>query len=422
MASQTEDFEMKMEKQNSGSKWWLAVLFLVCCQPLHAQHVLTTLPHIDSKDENPITFMRTHYVLQPTGSTDMTLPTPPSSAFTPAQVRHAYGFDQVTNQGQGQVIGIVDAYDDANVESDLGVFSAQFGLPACTTSNGCFRKVYSNGRQPSANSNWAIEISLDVEWAHAIAPKATIVLVETPSNSLGNLLAGVRTAISEGASVVSMSWTVGEFSSETKLDNYFASNAVSFVAASGDQGTGVAYPAASPYVIGVGGTSLVLDANGNYLSETAWSGSGGGLSAVEHEPLFQAQFGIPDDSKGRRGAPDVSYNANPGTGYAMYDSVGISGVTGWFQVGGTSAGTPQWVALLAIVNSSRAAQRKANLSSTNTDLYSIAKASMGTSFHSVTAGTNGNCGEICDALPGYDYVTGLGTPQSAALVPALTAK
>lgn len=417
------NFKMSTDRNNSGRGFWLAILLLIFCQPLYAQqHVLTMLPHVDPNGERPITFMRTHYVLQPTGSTDTTLPTPPSSAFKPAQVRHAYGFDQVANQGQGQIIGIVDAYDDAKIESDLGVFSAQFGLPACTTSNGCFRKVYSNGRQPAANANWAIEISLDVEWAHAIAPKATIVLVEAPSNSLGDLLAGVRTAISNGVSVVSMSWTVGEFSSETSLDNYFASNTTSFVAASGDGGTGVAYPAASPYVIGVGGTSLVLDANGNYLSETAWSGSGGGISAVEHEPLYQAQFGIPDNSKGRRGAPDVSYNANPGTGYAMYDSVGISGVAGWFQVGGTSAATPQWAALLAIVNSSRAALRKANLASTNTNLYSVAKASIGTSFHAVTAGTNGKCGEICDALPGYDYVTGLGTPQGAALVPALTAK
>ena len=130
------------------------------------------------------------------------------------------------------------------------------------------------------------------------------------------------------------------------------------------------------------------------------------MSVVEHEPLYQAQFGIPDDSRGRRGAPDVSYNANPGTGYAIYDSVGISGVTGWFQVGGTSAGTPQWAALIAIANSSRAALRKANLASTNTILYSLAKTNIGANFHAVTQGTNGNCGEICDALAGYDYVTG----------------
>lgn len=414
--------------RTEGHRFAGAILLLgalILGQPLHAQHIVTVLPHMDSNDENPVTFMRTHYVLytpQPVGMTSTNLPTPPHSALTPAQIRHAYGFDKLTNQGQGEVIGIVDAYDDPNAESDLGVFSSQFGLPPCTSSNGCFRKVYSNGRKPAANSNWALEIALDVEWAHAMAPKAVIVLVETPSNSFSDLLGGVQTATRNGASVVSMSWTVGEFSSEASYDNYFASNSVTFVAAAGDSGTGVAYPAASPFVTGVGGTSLALDANGNYLSETAWNESGGGLSAVEHEPLFQAQFAIPDDSRGRRGAPDVSYNANPGTGYALYDSVGISGVTGWFQVGGTSAGTPQWAALVAIANSSRASERKTNLSSTNTILYSLGKTAMGTNFHAVTQGQNGNCGQICDALPGYDYVTGLGTPQVSALIAALTAQ
>jgi subtilase family serine protease len=398
---------------------------LILGHPLFAQRMMTMLPHVDSSGENPITFMRTHYILQPiqpTGTTDTNLPTPPLSALTPAQIRHAYGFDKVSNQGQDEVIGIVDAYDDPNAESDLGVFSAQFDLPACTTSNGCFRKVYSNGRKPAVNANWAIEIALDVEWAHAIAPRATIVLVETPTNNLNDLLGGVQAAVRNGASVVSMSWTVGEFSGETSFDNYFAVNGVTFVAAAGDSGTGVAYPAASPDVVGVGGTWLTLDASGNYLSETAWNESGGGLSSIEREPLFQAQFGIPDNLRGRRGAPDVSYNANPGSGYAIYDSVGISGVTGWFQVGGTSAGTPQWAALIAIANSSRAAERKAHLSSTNTILYSLAKTSLAANFRAVTQGQNGNCGEICDALTGYDYVTGLGTPQSSALIAALAAQ
>ena len=140
---------MRSEGRNSVTGFLLLAIILLFCPQVHAQLVLTMLPHIDPNGENPITFMRTHYVLQPTGITDTTLPTPPSSAFTPAQVRHAYGFDKLTNQGQGQVIGIVDAYDDANIESDLGVFSAKFGLPACTSSNGCFRKVYSNGRAAS---------------------------------------------------------------------------------------------------------------------------------------------------------------------------------------------------------------------------------------------------------------------------------
>ena len=170
------------------------------------------------------------------------------------------------------------------------------------------------------------------------------------------------------------------------MDKNFVSNGVTYLAASGDAGTGAAYPAASPDVIGVGGTSLYLNAGGNYQSETAWSGSGGGLSFYEREPSFQAKFGIANDSRGYRGAPDVSYNGNPGTGYAVYDSVGISGYSGWFQVGGTSAGTPQWAALIAITNSMRVAARKSNLSSTNTVLYSLAKTAMNSDFRAVTPG------------------------------------
>ena len=394
---------------------------LLFSQALHAQHVIANLPRLTEGGESPVSFMRPHYSIY---SPDVTSATsapgaPPTTAFSPSQVRHAYGFDQVTNQGAGQTIGIVDAYDDANVASDLGVFSAQFGLPACTSSNGCFRKVYSNGKQPAGNANWAVEISLDVEWAHAIAPKATILLVETPSNSLTDLVNGVTVAVRDGASAVSMSWTVGEFSGETSMDRNFVSNGVTYVAASGDAGTGVAYPAASPDVIGVGGTSLYLSASGSYQSETAWNGSGGGLSVYEREPSFQAQFGMPDDSRGYRGSPDVSYNANPGTGYAVYDSVGVSGYSGWFQVGGTSAGTPQWAALIAITNSMRATERKSNLSSTDTALYTLAKTGLKADFRAVTQGTNGTCGVICTASAGYDYVTGLGTPQVSALVTAL---
>lgn len=398
----------------------LSIAAFILCQPVQAQHMLPRLPTIEEVGNDPITFMRPHYVLH--GAAGANLTAPPKSALTPAQVRHAYGFDKITNQGAGQVIGIVDAYDDPNAEADLGVFSKQFGLPACTSSNGCFRKVYETGKKPVANANWSVEIALDIEWAHAIAPQATIVLVEAKTNSFADLLASVDVAVRNGASVVSMSWTVGEFSSEAKSDTHFSSNGVTFLAASGDTGTGVAYPAASPYVIGVGGTTLNVDSNGNYLSETAWSGSGGGFSIYEYEPAFQATFGISYDSRGRRGAPDVSYNGNPGTGYAIYDSVGVNGASGWFQVGGTSAGTPQWAALLAIVNSTRVAARKANLNSTNTILYTLAKPGIGTYFHPVTQGTNGNCGVLCQALTGYDYVTGLGTPQSSLLVPALTSQ
>jgi subtilase family serine protease len=401
----------------------LAALFLgqaLCNPPLRAQRVLTVLPHWNAEDESPISFMRPRYAIHTTAPSGQSGP-PPSSAFTPAQVRHAYGFDLIANQGAGQTIGIVDAYDDPKAESDLAVFNAQFGLPACTSSNGCFRKIYSNGRKPVTNANWAMEIALDVEWAHAIAPQAKILLVETPSNSLSDLLKGVDVAVRNGASAVSMSWTAGEFSGETGLDNHFVSNGVTFLAASGDRGTGASYPAVSPYVVGVGGTSLYLTADGSYQNETAWSGSGGGLSKIEREPLFQAQFGIPNDPRGYRGSPDVSYNANPGTGYAVYDSVGISGYSGWFQVGGTSAGSPQCAAMIAIANSLRASARKANLTSTNTALYSLAKAAASVNYYPVTQGTNGKCGAVCTASAGYDYVTGLGTPRVSALIAALAA-
>ena len=248
---------------------------------------------MDENGQSPIAFMGPHYFIHQAAGASLS--TPPTTAFTPSQIRHAYGFDLVTNQGAGQTIALVDAYDDAKAASDLAVFSKQFNLPACTTANGCFRQLYSNGRKPAANANWAVEISLDIEWAHAIAPQAKILLVEAPSNNLSDLLSGVDFAVRNGASVVSMSWTSAELSTERNLDNHFVSTGVTFLAASGDSGAGVNYPAASPDVIAVGGTSLTLDKSGNYSSESAWSGSGGGLSKYEYEPAPQAQFPIADD-------------------------------------------------------------------------------------------------------------------------------
>ena len=398
----------------------VAGAILAVSQSTMGQQALYLPIHMGGDGQNPIAFMRPHYfVHQASGAS---LSTPPTTAFTPAQIRHAYGFDLITNQGAGQTIALVDAYDDANAGNDLSVFSKQFNLPVCTTSNGCFRQLYSSGRKPQANANWAVEIALDIEWAHAIAPQAKILLVEAPSNNLSDLLSAVDFAVRNGASVVSMSWTSSEVSSERNLDNHFVTTGVTFLAASGDSGAGVNYPAASPDVIAVGGTSLILDKSGNYSSETAWSGSGGGLSKYEYEPISQAQFPIANDIHGTRGVPDVSYNANPGTGYAIYDSIGVSGYSGWFQVGGTSAASPQWAALVAIANSQRTAARKSNLSATGSSVYAVGKSSLNSNFHAVTSGTNGSCGTLCDALAGYDYVTGLGTPQSKVLVSALAAR
>jgi subtilase family serine protease len=338
------------------------------------------------------------------------------TGLTPAQVRHFYRFDQILNQGAGQTIAIVDAYDDPNIESDLAVFSTQFGLPACTTNNGCFKKIYASGK-PRTDPGWSLEMALDVEWAHAIAPAAKIVLVEAASNSFANLIQAVDVAVNNGASAVSMSFGGNEFSSQTTYDAHFSHAGVTFTASSGDSGSGVEYPAASPNVVAVGGTTIQMNSDSTYKSETAWSGSGGGQSSVETEPSYQLGFGIASQNK--RGVPDVAYDADPNTGFPVYDSVRYQGQAGWFQVGGTSAGAPQWAALIAIVNSMRVAANKATLNGAQLALYNTS--AYNTNFHDIVNGSNGSCGTLCNASLGYDFVTGLGSPQAAALINWLAA-
>jgi subtilase family serine protease len=170
----------------------------------------------------------------------------------------------------------------------------------------------------------------------------------------------------------------------------------------------------------VGGTTLNTDSNGNYTSETAWNGSGGGQSAYEAEPSWQANYPLPNDSNHARGVPDVAYDGDPNTGFAVYDTVKYFGQRGWFQVGGTSAGAPQWAALFAIANSLRVAAGKPTLSSSSGAVYGVAGgSSYASNFHDITSGTNGNCGTLCTASSGYDYVTGLGSPKANNLIPAL---
>jgi subtilase family serine protease len=345
----------------------------------------------------------------------------PTFGLQPATVRHAYGFDLLTNQGSGQIIGIVDAYDDRNAEADLAVFDKQFNLPACTSSNGCFRKVFASGHQPSVAAGWSMEMALDIEWAHALAPQARIILVEAASNRMSDLLYAVDIAVRNGASVVSLSWGCPEYPGERGDDAHFSINGVTFTSATGDNGSGVQYPSASPFVVGIGGTSLTISGM-NYGSEVAWAGSGGGQSSVEFEPLFQAMFPVPSDVRGRRGVPDVAFDGDPSTGFAIYDSVAYDGYQGWFEVGGTSAGAPQWAALFAIANSMRVASRKRLLNSTPATLYTIAKTNYSSDFHDISGGTNGRCGALCSATVKYDYVTGLGTPKAGTLIPALVSQ
>jgi subtilase family serine protease len=341
---------------------------------------------------------------------NVTNPTP--HGYTPSQVQNAYGFTQITfnngaikGDGSGQTIAIVDAYNDPNIKSDLNAFDSKFGLPAANLT-----VVNQNGgnQLPQTNSGWALEISLDLEWAHAMAPGARILLVEASNSSLSNLLSAVNYA-SQHASVVSMSWGSSEFSSETSYDSYFNKSGVTFVASSGDNGAPASWPSVSPNVVAVGGTTLKLNSSGGYGSETGWSGSGGGSSIYENEPSYQNSA----QSSGVRTNPDVAYNANPNTGYAVFDTVSYSGQTGWFEVGGTSAGAPQVSALVAIANQGRTLAGKTALSGVSQTLPALYNMSS-SDFHDITSGNNGS-----GAKSGYDLVTGRGSPIANSVVAAL---
>ncbi len=347
---------------------------------------------------------------------------PPAGAYTPAQIAQAYGFNSIAfgsvkGDGTGETIAIVDAYDDPNIQADLTAFDTKFGLAAATVT----RVNESGGTAlPAADSTggWEMEESLDIEWAHAIAPGAKIVLVEASSPSDNDLLAGVNYAASN-ANVVSMSWGGGEFSGENSYDSDFSHAGVAFVASSGDAGAPIEWPAASPNVLAVGGTALTLGAGNSYGSESGWSGSGGGPSAYESQPAYQS--GVVTQTTTKRANPDVSYDASPSTGFAVYDSYPDNGTSyGWLQVGGTSAGAPQWSALIAIADQGRALSSKPAIDSASaqelqTTLYKNATTG---AFHDVTTGTSTGTTHY-NAGAGYDYVTGIGSPIANLVVQAL---
>lgn len=346
---------------------------------------------------------------------------PPSGAYTPSQIAQAYGFNSIAfggvkGDGTGQTIAIVDAYSDPNIQSDLNAFDTQFGLANTTVA-----QVNETGGTglPGADSTggWEMEESLDVEWAHAVAPGAKLVLVAASSPNDNDLLSGVSYAAAN-ANVVSMSWGGGEFSGENSYDGYFSRAGVAFVASSGDNGAPISWPAASPNVLSVGGTALSLGAGNTYGGESGWSGSGGGPSAYETQPSYQS--GVVTQTTSRAN-PDVAYDASPSTGFAVYDSYPNNGTSyGWLQVGGTSAGAPQWAALIAIADQGRALSSKPAIDSTSaqelqTTLYKNATTGI---FHDVTSGTSTGS-PYYTAGVGYDYVTGIGSPIANLVVQSL---
>ncbi|HSV16017.1 MAG TPA: SdrD B-like domain-containing protein [Tepidisphaeraceae bacterium] len=349
---------------------------------------------------------------------------------SPATIKHAYGIDSIkfgstTGDGSGQTIAIITAYDNPRLlsssdpnfsTSDLRKFDAQFGLPDPPS----FRKVDQHGgtSYPGPSPTWANEAALDVEWAHAVAPKANLLLVEAPSaTTWTDLIAGpVSWARQQpGVSVISLSFAGGEFSGETSYDSYLTTpsghQGITFVAAAGDNGAAAMYPTVSPNVIGVGGTRITLSGS-SYVSESVWGSSGGGISTYESKPSYQS--GVTQSSS-KRTVPDVAFDADPNfSGVSAYDSYNGGGSTPWYKMGGTSLGAPVWAGLIAITNQGRALQGKGSLegrSQTLPTLYSIS----GNDFHDITGGGNGGFA----AGPGYDLITGRGTPKANTLVPDL---
>jgi len=343
------------------------------------------------------------------------------TGLSPSQLAAVYGLSGLSStstDGSGQIIAIVDAYHDANALADLNKWNAQYGYPQLTTcksltqSGACFEQVYPQGK-PAVNSGWALEESLDIEWARAEAPGAKIVLVEAANSSDADLFGAVKVAGNGGASEVSMSWGGAEFRGETALDSDMSHAGTLYTVSAGDQGHQAEYPAASPNAIAVGGTTL-NGCNGvscaGFSSETVWSGSGGGTSAYEAIPSYQLAYGGPVFGAAtisaltgsKRGIPDVSFDANPNTGVSVYDSTTYQGQSGWFTLGGTSVGAPNWAGILA-------AGRSAGATTLEGDA-AIYGGGYQSNLRDIAAGTNGSCGTKCTAGAGYDLITGLGSP------------
>jgi subtilase family serine protease len=316
------------------------------------------------------------------------------TGYGPAQFHAAYGLP--FSAPVAQTIAIVDAYDDPNAERDLATYSSAYGLPACTTANGCFKKVNQTGGTgvPRGDQGWALEISLDVQTAHEICQNCKILLVEAKSSSFANLLAAEDYAAAH-ATEISNSYGGSESSGDTGYDSHFDHPGIPITVSSGDGGYGVEYPAASPYVTAVGGTTLRLNQDNTRATETAWAGAGSGCSAFEPKPAWQTDAGCAN-----RAVADVSADADPSTGASVYDSYGYQGRKGWFQVGGTSLAAPLVAGVYALAG---------NASST---IHGSSPYSNPGSLYDVLTGSSGSCGSyLCNAGSGYDGPTGLGTPN-----------
>jgi subtilase family serine protease len=318
------------------------------------------------------------------------------SGFGPPDLQSAY---HLPSGGSGQTVAIVDAYNDPSAASDLAVYRSHFGLTACTTSNGCLRIVSQTGttRLPTSNGGWAEEESLDLDMVSAICPNCHILLVEASSASFANLGAAVNEAAALHATEISNSYG-GSDASDSTYGRYYSHTGIAVTASAGDSGYGVEYPASSQFVTAVGGTSLSRASNSRGWTETAWSGSGSGCSAY-NSASWQSSAGT---GCLKRAVADVSADADPNTGVAVYDSYRYQGYSGWLVFGGTSVASPLIASVYALAGGLPSSASGGSYPYTHT-----------ASLNDVTSGSNGSCSvsQWCTARAGWDGPTGLGTPN-----------
>src|SRR4051794_6686965 len=308
--------------------------------------------------------------------------------------------------GGAQTVAIVDAFDDKTAEADMGTYRAQYGLGTCTTANGCFRKVNQSGVQgsyPTNDQGWGLEVSLDLDMVSAVCPKCHVLLVEATSNANSNLYAAVDTAARLGATEISNSYGGSESSSDPSSNVHYNHPGIPITVSSGDSGYGLEYPAASPYVTAVGGTTLNRASNARGWTESVWNGAGSGCSAYEPKQSWQTDPGC-----AKRTVADVSAVADPNTGVAVYDS-NCSGINqligncfkGWGVVGGTSASAPIIASVYGLAGNGASVT------------YGSFPYSHAASLNDVTTGSNGSCSGsyLCTGKAGFDGPTGLGTPN-----------
>ncbi len=424
----------------------------------HAQRVSAALAGLSTQRlslDRLLAAQRSQALAAPAGEVNAALAaTSTVQTYTPAQIRAAYAMPalpgagsaptpaQAAALGAGQTIYIINAHHSPNAAAELAAFNLKFGLPACAakavaansvlplasaSATGCeFAQVYATASGtlttavPTYDAGWATEIALDVQWVHATAPLARVVLIEAVDASLNSLLGAVKLANAMGPGVVSMSFGATEGNYTASVDAAFTAARMTYLAATGDAGVAVSWPSVSTNVVAVGGTTLSY--GGGMRSESAWAGTGGGVSAYTATPAYQNPAVPGFTGYARRAVADVAFNADPNSGqYVAVMPPGTSAAK-WMSVGGTSLATPQWAGLMAMANAQRGLAARLPLGGPHALLYGQIGAvpgSYASAFLDVAQGRHGTC-SLCTAKAGYDELTGLGTPNVGSLLNLLS--